>query len=348
MGIERPVDFSKHRILLCKNCKYRAAFPHSWIDLWEQGKETCPSCRIESSHQRRAVYDWDHSDLITDISKVLNLNWYHTTTHTNWPDPHFDPAEKLTSNAKNYMRNSTGNPHAVEEWVARQKTKALHVGTYEAAIENMLRQLGNQRASETQYYLYRVKLSKASKVAPGVNPEPSSSFGDSYLADLGIESGGIYRYINVHEDEGSVSLALGTKAIEAVQRIAIPLLPHKSSESQLIKNKLDHAEFMKPEPKNDKFSKIRSKPLFTNPYLDTTQLVWREIATSIPDRLQDKFSMALDTRIQTAGNEYFSRYMLGMRDLILNPEWVLKALDDVPFQKREEQDCSHAETYLLD
>ncbi|SDR20768.1 hypothetical protein SAMN04489765_3838 [Tsukamurella pulmonis] len=46
-----------------------------------------------------------------------------------------------------------GGPRVVKEWSARQQAKALHVGTYEAAVENMLRRMRNQNDLASQFYL---------------------------------------------------------------------------------------------------------------------------------------------------------------------------------------------------
>ncbi len=45
-----------------------------------------------------------------------------------------------------------------EAFIAEHTSKALHVGTYEAAIENMLRRMNDELDSHAQFYLYRVEL----------------------------------------------------------------------------------------------------------------------------------------------------------------------------------------------
>ena len=308
MGIERPIDFSKPRVLRCRCCGHRATFKHTWIERWKQGKEGCPQCGITSDNPESAVYDWDFSDLVSDDQTVLKLNWYHTTTHSVWPNPNFDPEAGLSTVAKEGMRKS-GNPNAVENWVAKQKSKALHIGTYEAAIENMLRQLDTQRQVETQYYLYRVNLHQTSIVTPGVNQEPKSILGDMTLPELGLTPEGIYRYINQFEDEGSISLAIGKEAIASVQRITIPLLPDTSSLSKKIERELDAAETRKPQSQQDVLETIRKRPLMTNPYEETAQNLWDELSQSLPERLRPKFCRARDPRIRDEGNEAYSKVL---------------------------------------
>ncbi len=51
-----------------------------------------------------------------------------------------------------------GDKH-VAAWAARRRAKALHIGTYEAAVHNMLRRIRDQADRGNQFYLYRVHLS---------------------------------------------------------------------------------------------------------------------------------------------------------------------------------------------
>ncbi|MDQ7993287.1 MAG: hypothetical protein AAGC63_09310, partial [Propionicimonas sp.] len=74
-------------------------------------------------------------------------------------------------------------PGSVERWTARQKAKALHIGTYEAAIENMVRRKADQSGSGEQFFLYRVELSPDCVIEPGVHKEPTNFVGDAHLAD---------------------------------------------------------------------------------------------------------------------------------------------------------------------
>ncbi|MEU2142075.1 hypothetical protein [Nocardia rhamnosiphila] len=103
---------------------------------------------------------------------MRGLYWYHSSTHAVWPDRDFDPAAQLTDETKRRMESQTG-PGAVERWAARQKSKALHVGTYEAAIESMLRRMDNQSDAASQFYLHRVQLRSDCAIEPGIHIESS-------------------------------------------------------------------------------------------------------------------------------------------------------------------------------
>jgi len=101
--------------------------------------------------------------------------------------------------------------------------KALHLGTYEAAIHNMLRRIVDHHDRDEQFFLYRVYLRPEVVLAPGWTIDPSNFVGDVYLDESfppGAEAG---RYVNYHEDPGGLSLAIQPSAVATTQRIAIPL-----------------------------------------------------------------------------------------------------------------------------
>jgi hypothetical protein len=81
---------------------------------------------------------------------------------------------------------------ALESWADGQRAKALHVGTDEAAIVNVLGRMRDQDGAGEQLYLYSV---------PSIDT---------------------FRFINTHEDPSSVSLAITMDAIEAVQGLPVP------------------------------------------------------------------------------------------------------------------------------
>lgn len=68
---------------------------------------------------------------------MLETYWYHTSTHANWPGRAFDPTASLTDITQQRMRHIGGDGNEFERWAEGKRTKALHVGTYESAIENM-------------------------------------------------------------------------------------------------------------------------------------------------------------------------------------------------------------------
>lgn len=116
-----------------------------------------------------------------------------------------------------------GGGERVAEWAARQRAKALHVGTYEAAVHNMLRRMRDQADQGSQFYLYRVRLIPSVTVREGWLIDPSNFVGDVVLAEVCPPGADVARYLNYHEDPGGLSLVLGRDAVAGVQRVAVPL-----------------------------------------------------------------------------------------------------------------------------
>lgn len=116
-----------------------------------------------------------------------------------------------------------GGDARVAEWAARQRAKALHVGTYEAAIHNMLRRMRDQPDHGSQFYLYRVHLRPSVVVREGWLIDHRNFVGDVVLEEVCPPGVDVARYLNYHEDPGGLSLALGRRAITSVQQVAVPL-----------------------------------------------------------------------------------------------------------------------------
>jgi hypothetical protein len=117
-----------------------------------------------------------------------------------------------------------GGDRHVARWAERQRAKALHVGTYEAAIHNMLRRIHDQADRGSQYYLHRVRLVPTVAVREGWLVDRSNFLGDVVLDEVCAPGVDVARYLNYHEDPGALSLARGRNAIACTQQIAIPLL----------------------------------------------------------------------------------------------------------------------------
>ncbi|MEV7099301.1 hypothetical protein AB0M80_41395 [Amycolatopsis sp. NPDC051045] len=161
----------------------------------------------------------DPCDPALDDAQVARLAWYHTSTQPDWPTSDFDPAAVLAPETRMTM----GGDRRVAEWAARQRAKALHVGTYEAAVQNMLRRMDDQADHGSQFYLYRVHLKPSVVVREDWLIDPSNFVGDVVLAEVCPAGVDVARYLNYHEDPGGLSLALGRDAIAGVQQVAVPL-----------------------------------------------------------------------------------------------------------------------------
>ena len=117
-----------------------------------------------------------------------------------------------------------GGDRQVTRWAERQRANALHVGTYEAAIHNMLRRIHDQADSGSEFYLHRVRLVPTVAVREGWLVDPSNFLGDVVLDEVRPPGVDVAPYLNYQEDPGALSLALGRSAIASTQQIAIPPL----------------------------------------------------------------------------------------------------------------------------
>lgn len=205
--------------MLCGGCGHEFVVDLDWIDRWEQSGEKCAGCGLTCEHEDAPRVTVDPDDPALDDAEVARFAWYHTSTQTDWPTKSFDPAAALTPETRMRM----GGDRHVAAWAARQRAKALHVGTYEAAIHNMLRRMHDQADHDSQFYLYRVHLKATVVVREGWLIDPSNFVGDVVLDEVCPPGVDVARYVNYHEDPGGLSLALGRDAIAGVQRIAVPL-----------------------------------------------------------------------------------------------------------------------------
>lgn len=339
MGFERKVDFSRLRNMRCGKCGHEEKFSHDWMDAWSQGDIGCPSCGITSDHPQRARYTHDFSDIACDRERITELNWYHTSTLKDWPSRNFDPLSVYPKDAReNIVINMSGVK--LESWLTTQKAKALHVGTFEAALENMLRRMEDQGDSGSNFYLYRVKLREDSPVSNAVNKEPANIIGDVNLEELGAGRSEIYRYVNSHEDPSSISLALTIDSIASVQRVSIPIYPADSVEVEGIRSVLCEAQKIPPKEIDSFISQARKRrgqePEYTDPYRDELKAQVENLANQLPGRIRDLFvSAVIYGASRRKDYALAASYMVGMRDLFLYPERVLQALDNEPMQKVE-------------
>ncbi|MFD5234749.1 hypothetical protein ACFWJ5_40945 [Streptomyces qaidamensis] len=296
--MERLIDFSRDRQMLCGGCGRRFVVDLDWVDRWEQTKETCPGCGMDSPR-----VTLDSGDPALDDDRVAQFSWYHTSTQPDWPTRAFDPAAVLAPETRRMM----GGEQRVSAWAARQRAKALHVGTYEAAVHNMLRRIRDQADQRSQFYVYRVRLKPSVVVREGWLVDPSNFVGDVVLDEVCPPGVDAARYLNYHEDPGGLSLALGRGAIASVQRIAVPL-PDTWDGGWTATGKL--ARFMQPP--------------------SSRAVLGRELGASLagrlPVNLQDQFASAA-AFAEGEDPEQWARWTSGLFDLIDDPTRVLAALD---------------------
>ena len=205
--------------MLCSGCGHCFVIDLDWIDRWEQAKEACPGCGLTCEHEDAPRVTVEPDDPALDDDQVAAFFWYHTSTLPDWPTRDLDPAADLTPGIRRMM----GGDERVAAWAARQRAKALHVGTYEAAVHNMLRRMRDQADHGSQFYLYRVHLKPSVAEREGWIVDPGNWLGDVVLDEVCPPGVDVARYLNYHEDPGGLSLALGRDAIQSVQQIEVPL-----------------------------------------------------------------------------------------------------------------------------
>lgn len=310
----------------CGACTHEWDATVDWLDRFDQGKEGCPGCGTDCRGEDRPDFTAAPDDPAHDEATTRDLTWYHSSTHAVWPDRDFDAASDLTEETRHRMESMSSRPGAVERWAARQKSKALHVGTYEAAIENMFRRIDDEGGSADQFFLHRVRLRQDCMIEPGVRPEPTDFVGNAYLAEVCAPGVNVLRYVNVHEDASRISLALDINAIDAVQSIPIPL--HIARDEAWIidaTERLNHANLRPPEPMASRPQRFRPR---TIPALisEGRQLV-TEAGAELPVNLRDRLDLEIDAESFTSDPHAFAARLLGIVRLVLDPEPVLAVLD---------------------
>jgi hypothetical protein len=316
--------------MLCGGCGYRFRVDLAWIDRWSCSQEECPQCGLTCEHEDAPRVTLDPDEPALDDDHVARLYWYHTSTHPDWPRKDFDPAASLTEQTRRMM----GGAEHVAAWAARQKAKALHVGTYEAAIHNMLRRMDDQADSRSHFYLYRVRLRPGVVVREGWLIDPSNFVGDVNLAEVCSSGIDVARYLNYHEDPGALSLALGRGAIQWVQRIPLPLPPVGPDDwirSAVTKLKSTSDVVIPAVGKLARFWKSSSARVAVGRELGGA------LSIRLPVNLRRQFESAVAFEEGDDPTEWAYR-AIAVLDLIEDPQHVLEALDDAECRRVCETD----------
>ncbi len=193
MVADRRVDFGyEYCWIICPSCRDRTRLTFEQYVTGERVR--CVHCgdtvTTEDEHDL-AVSAPD--DVALDPSALSGVAWYHTSTYREWPPMNDEPTDS-----------------------------AIHLGTYEAAIENMLRRMRNESDADSQFHLHRVTLCVDPKDVTDVRGEASNWVGLTAQSVVRANGHRVLRYINRHEHKGSISLAVVPAVIATVQTVAIP------------------------------------------------------------------------------------------------------------------------------
>lgn len=316
----------------CGFCRHEWRVNTAWLDRFIQALESCPECATDCQSEDRPNFCAEQNDPAHDDSSVREIYWYHSSVHSNWPNRNFDPTVKLTEVTKQRMRAMSSDGGGLERWAERQKVKALHIGTYESAIENMLRRMRDQDSSVEQFYLYRVQLSPNCVIEPGVHQEPTNFVGDAHLADVCGSGVNTFRYVNTHEDPSSISLAIDMEAIHAVQRISVPLSvnPDDSWVLEATSRLIDAASRPVPLPANVLERMRRQMP---SALTVEARRLETEISAGLPLSLRDRFHAGFEETIFEEDSGAFPAKLLGLARLVSNPQAAIDSLDSEPWRE---------------
>lgn len=297
--MERPIDFFRDRNMLCDNCGKCFVAKLEWYESWDAYGEDCPYCGVEFKEEKALKTVVAPTDPMLEKAMVAQCFWYHTTTCQDWPPEDCDQTEKISP------------------------INALHVGTYEAAVHNMLRRMASQSDGQSEFYLCRVRLRPRVVVRDDIPIDPSDYLGNVALEKICPPGIDVSRYLNLKEDQGGISLALGRNAIKSVQQVALPIRGIVSRD--WVCDAIATLEALSDEPVLTTNKSGHDQP---EPSLRTSKA--EELEDELADRLPVNFREQFKTAMSHAGGDDPSALvtrMAGLVGLIEEPHLVLAALD---------------------
>lgn len=224
---QRLVGFGGEIWVLCGSCKRRVLVPALEYGFESNERAPYPVCRcgaeIDVTDSTPVVSD--PANEVLDASVVDQVYWYHSSPYQTWPDSSW-AAARAEEIRRVFAQSPDFAPGGVDRMIEKMTNIALHVGTYEAAIENILRRLATEDHDAdllSGYTLHRVELRLAAgDVDPVLSEEMSDVTGTVSLSKLKARGARVIRYVNTREARGSISLALAPGAICRVTALPIP------------------------------------------------------------------------------------------------------------------------------
>lgn len=229
-ALEQPLTgFNYDYWFDCTGCGVRVCIA---ADLYEmqctsQAEFTvCASCGITVDITKQSPVLRDIDDLALQSESVGRVAWYHSSRYESWPDRDAYNAD-VTAVARRTAEKGFMFFDA-ERYIAGKLSLAVHLGTYAATIENILRRLEDEDHSDifsTRYWLHRVEIALAepSDLYGEVVGEFRTMLGDVELERLEVLGARAVRYVNLYEAVGSVSLAIDPSLVAAVSTIELPV-----------------------------------------------------------------------------------------------------------------------------
>ena len=221
MLTERRVDFGYDFWMRCEDCGASSRLTAQQYADSSDSMMTCTGCGQEFNFGPAVIDLRDAGDRALDDGHLSRIAWYHTTTDLGWPLP----SKPLSSDDVKALGRWNWPKERLEAYRERHENRALYLGTYEAAIESMLRRMRDQGDRDSQFYLHRVRLHDDLRIEPGWRDENHAEAAAITSIDLEAHGVDVVRYLNAHEAVGSLSIAVVRGAIASVQAIVIPV-PH--------------------------------------------------------------------------------------------------------------------------
>lgn len=217
--IDRRVDFAYGYRMRCERCR-----TSSWLTAEDhagspEAAMRCSACGEEFNFGRAVIDLRDPDDAALDDSRLPQLAWYHTTTDPDWPrSSNLLAAGEFDASRKDDLHEGRRRAYG-----KRQENQALHLGTYEAAIESMLRRMRNQNDRDSTFYLYRIRIRGGLAIESGWRDENHAEAATITATELSNDGLDVIRYLNAYESMGSISVAVVRGSIESTQRFALPI-----------------------------------------------------------------------------------------------------------------------------
>jgi hypothetical protein len=216
--VERPVTFEYGYNMSCPGCPGITTLTSAEYYSERNGAHVqCAHCGGGIHFGPAVMALRDANDPVLDDQWASGVAWYHTSTDPGWPSSaHLMPPSAVDLLTRVMPSDDVRRArHAYEN-------KALHLGTYETAIEAMLRRMRDEDDGGAQFYLYRVAMRRRGLIIEqGCRDENSADA--SQITQSALGEAGAIRYLNVRESPGSISLAVRREAIGSVQRVSLPV-----------------------------------------------------------------------------------------------------------------------------
>lgn len=219
---ERPITFDydfRMRCSSCGNASTLSGADYLRLEDENRARMACEHCDDSIHFGPLAAGLRDQDDPALDDAMLSRLSWYHTSTYAELPSGAYQrdtEAAFSTDRARALLGDPTAHLHA-------QLDKALHLGTYESAVENMYRRMRNQGDADSAFYLHRVRISVTpARINPGYRDETNEAAANISITELANDGLDAVRYLNVWEAGGSISLAVRPDVITGIQTIPVP------------------------------------------------------------------------------------------------------------------------------